>query len=100
MKIALNQLDIEDLEVELSTERRRGVETTGQLQELERVATRVQEMKELLTAEQDRNELLTRRVAEAEQAAEISTKRLEEMARKLSEIAALASQLGNVRGQS
>jgi hypothetical protein len=44
--------------------------------------------------------MLTGRVAEAEQAAESATKRLEEMARKLSEIAGLASQLGHGRGQS
>jgi len=39
-------------------------------------------------------------VLEAEQAAESATKQLEEMARKLSEIAGLASQLGNGRGKS
>ncbi len=91
---------IQDLEVELLTERRKGAETMGQLQELERVATRVQEMEGLLTAERDRNGMLARRVVEAEEAAENATKRLEEMARKLGEIAGLASQLGNGRGQS
>ena len=88
----------QDLEVELSAERRKGEETMGQLQELERVAMRVQEIEGLLTAERDHNGMLARRVAEAEQAAENATKRLEEMARKLSEIAGLASQLGNGRG--
>ena len=91
---------IQDLEAELLTERRKGEETVGQLHELERVATRVQEMEGLLTAERDRNGMLARRVTEAEQAAENATKRLEEMARKLSEIAVLASQLGNGKGQS
>jgi len=91
---------IQDLEVELSEERQKGSETMGQLHELEKVATRVQELEGLLTEERDRNGMLARRVVEAEQAAESATKRLEEMARKLSEIAGLASQLGNGRGQS
>ncbi len=88
---------IQDLETELLTERRKGEETMGQLHELERVATRVQEMEGLLTAERDRNGILSQRVVEAEQAAENATTRLEDMARKLSEIAGLASQLGNGR---
>jgi CheY-like chemotaxis protein len=90
----------QDLEAELSTERRKGAEIMGQLQEFERVAKKVPEMEELLTAERDRNGMLARRITEAEQAAESATKRLEEMARKLSEIAGLASQLGQGRGQS
>jgi hypothetical protein len=36
-----------------------------------------------------------KRVSDAEQAAELASKRFEEMARKLGEIAGLASQLGN-----
>ena len=91
-------LKIQDLEAELLTERRKGEETTGQLHELERVAIRVQEMEGLLTAERDHNGMLARQVVEAEQAAENATKRLEEMARKLSEIAGLASQLGHGKG--
>jgi chromosome segregation ATPase len=87
-----------DLEVDLSTERRKQEETMGQLQELERVATRVQEMEGLLAAERDRNGILAGQVVEADQAADSATKRLEEMARKLSEIAGLASQLGHGRG--
>ena len=78
---------IQDLEAELMTEQRKGTETIGQLEGL-------------LTAERDGNGLLARRVLEAEQAAESATKQLEEMARKLSEIAGLASQLGNGRGKS
>ncbi|MDF0666970.1 MAG: response regulator [Nitrospira sp.] len=90
--------NIRDLEVALSTERRKREETMGHLQELERVATRVQEMEGLLVAERDRNGILARQVVETEQAADSATKRLEEMARKLSEIAGLASQLGHGRG--
>lgn len=91
-------LKIQGLEGELVTERRKGEETTEQLHELERVAMRVPEIEGLLTAERDHNGLLARRVVEAEQAAEHATKRLEEMARKLSEIAGLASQLGQGKG--
>jgi CheY-like chemotaxis protein len=91
---------LQNLEAELLTERRKGAEAVGQLQELEQVAMNVQEMEELLTVERDRNGTLAQRVTEAEQAAESATKRLEEMARKLGEIASLASQLGSGRGQS
>ena len=91
---------VQNLEAELSMERRKGEETMGRLHELESVATRVREMEGLLTAEQNRNGMLSRQVVEAEQASENATKRLEEMARKLSEIAGLASQLGNGRGES
>jgi hypothetical protein len=52
-------------------------------------------MEALLAAERDRNELLARRISEAEQAAANATKRFEDMARKLGEIAGLASQLGS-----
>jgi CheY-like chemotaxis protein len=92
--------NIHNLEAELAMERRKVEEIMGRLYEVEKVATRVREMEGLLTAEQDRNGMLTRQVVEAEQASENATKRLEEMARKLSEIAGLASQLGNGRGQS
>lgn len=94
------QRRIQDLEAELLTERRKGIESIGQLQEMERATTRVLEIEGLLTSERDRNGMLARRAMEAEQAAECATQRLEEMARKLSEIAGLASQLGNGRGQS
>jgi DNA-binding response OmpR family regulator len=91
---------LQNLEAELLTERRKGAEAVGHLQELEQVAMNVQEMEGLLTVERDRNGTLAQRVTEAEQAAESATKRLEEMARKLGEIASLASQLGSGRGQS
>ena len=90
--------NIHNLEAELSMERRKVEEIMGRLHEVEKSATRVREMEGLLTAEQDRNGMLARQVVEAEQASENATKRLEEMARKLSEIAGLASQLGNGRG--
>lgn len=73
---------------------------TARIEELERAAAKMQEVEGLLAAERDRNGLLTRRVAEAEHAAEQATKRFEDMARKLGEIAGLASQLGNGKGRS
>lgn len=66
----------------------------ARIRELEAAAGKVQELDALLATERDRNALLARRVAEAEHAADQSTKRFEDMARKLGEIAGLASQLG------
>jgi CheY-like chemotaxis protein len=61
---------------------------------------KIRELEVLLTTERGRNELLARRLSEAELAAEGATKRFEDMARKLGEIAGLASQLGNGKGRS
>lgn len=91
---------IQDLDTELSAERQRRTETMEQLRGLEQVAARVQAMDDLLTTERDRNGILSQRVAEAEHAAQSATKRLEDLARKLSEIASLASQLGSGREPS
>ncbi len=91
---------IHDLEAELSTERRSRADTMQQLQEAETVAARVQEMDDLLNAERNQNKTLAQQALEAEQATERATKRFEEMASKLSEIAALASQLGKRKGQA
>lgn len=88
------------LETELAAERQKHTETTGRLQELEKVETTVRELEGLLVAERERNGVLSQRVVETEQAAEHATKRFEEMARKLGEIAGLASQLGSGKGQS
>lgn len=86
---------IQDLETELSAERQSKREAMEQWRALEQVAARVQEMDALLTTERDRNGILAQRVTEAEHAAESATRRLEDLARKLSEIASLASQLGS-----
>jgi len=99
-QVAELQQKIKDLETELSVEREKASQIAERLQGVERIATKVQEMEELLTVERDRNGVLVRRVTETEQAAENATKRFEDMARKLGEIAGLASQLGNGRGQS
>ena len=74
---------------------------TGMMQRQEdaqRAFTRVQQLEGLMDAERERNVLLSQRVLEAEQAAESARKRFEEMARKLAEIANLASQLGSGKG--
>lgn len=88
------------LETELTAERQKHTETTGRLQEAEKTGAKVQELEGLLVAERERNGVLSRLVVETEQAAENATKRFEEMARKLGEIAALASQLGSGNGRS
>lgn len=67
--------------------------------DLEQSLTKAQECEVLLAAERDRNALLARRVSESEQIAEQSSKRFEDMARKLGEIAGLASQLGGAKGR-
>lgn len=72
----------------------------ARVEELEKSAAKMQEVERLLATERDRNGLLTRRVAEAEHTAEQATKRFEDLARKLGEIAGLASQLGNSKGRS
>ena len=65
------------------------------LSESERASQKAQEDTALLQTERDRNSLLAKRVSDAEQATEQATKRFEELAIKLGEIAGLASQLGN-----
>jgi CheY-like chemotaxis protein len=99
-QVAELQQRIKTLETEFAAEQRKHTETEGRLQEAEKTATKVQELEGLLVAERERNGVLSRQVVETEQAAENATKRFEEMARKLSEIAGLASQLGNGKGQS
>ena len=63
-------------------------------QGLEDAKVKAGELEGLLAAERERNAALLRRVTESEQAALNATKRFEEMARKLGDIAGLASQLG------
>ena len=55
---------------------------------------KAKEVQQLLETERERNAVLARRVSETEMAAQQATKRFEEMAKKLGEIAGLASQLG------
>jgi hypothetical protein len=60
----------------------------------EHMTRRTGELEALLEAERERNAVLVNRVSETEQVAVSATKRLEEMVRKLGEIAGLASQFG------
>ena len=81
-----------ELEGRLAAEQQQGKERVRQL---EAATHKLQEVEAILSTERERNGLLARRVSETEQAAENATKRFEEMARKLGEIAGLASQLGS-----
>lgn len=99
-QVAELQQRVKMLETELAAEQQKHTETTGRLQEVEKTRAKVQELEGLLVAERERNGVLSRRVVETEQTAENATKRFEEMARKLGEIAGLASQLGSGKGQS
>jgi CheY-like chemotaxis protein len=82
---------VEELENMLTEERRKS-SSIGQ--GMEEAKARAGELEGLLAAERERNAALLRRVTESEQAALNATKRFEEMARKLGDIAGLASQLG------
>ena len=66
-----------------------------QVKQLEATAQRASELDLALVSEQERSMQLEKRAMEAEHMAEQSTRRFEDMARKLGEIAGLASQLGN-----
>jgi DNA-binding response OmpR family regulator len=83
------------LEQALAAEQQRNSELAGRLSIAERASAKGLEGDTLLQTERERNRLLVKRVSEAEQTAEQASKRFEEMARKLGEIAGLASQLGN-----
>lgn len=79
----------------LAAEQDKSKGLAARLSEAERAAQKAQEFETLLQTERERNSLLARRVSETEQASEQATKRFEEMATKLGEIAGLASQLGS-----
>lgn len=83
------------LEQELGEAKRKLAELTARFDEAGRIQVKDQSTEALLQMERDRNAVLARRVAEAEQATAQATKRFEEMAKKLGEIAGLASQLGS-----
>lgn len=89
---------VRGLETALADDQKRFEDTRQRLEDAQRALTRVQELEALVVAERERNGLLSQRVLEAEQSAEGATKRFEEMARKLAEIANLASQLGSGKG--
>ncbi|WP_455378859.1 hypothetical protein [Petrachloros mirabilis] len=64
------------------------------LSESEAEKLKLKEVQQLLEAERERSSVLGRRVSEAEQQAQQATRRLEEIAKKLGEVALFASQLG------
>ena len=80
-----------ELQAALAAERQKGAVS---LQGKEEAQAKVRELHGILAAERERNAALLRRVTESEQTALNATRRLEEMIRKLGEIAGLASQLG------
>lgn len=85
---------IAELEAILSTERETAATLLTQVKQLEEVVQRAQELDTELAGERERSTQLMKRATEAEQQAEQSNRRFEDMARKLGEIAGLASQLG------
>ena len=89
------QAQIAELDAALSAEREVAAALLVQVKQLEAAAQRAGELDLALVSEQERSMQLEKRAMEAEHMAEQSTRRFEDMARKLGEIAGLASQLGN-----
>jgi CheY-like chemotaxis protein len=89
----------QELSQALAAEQERNKDLNVRLIEAQRASQKVQEIETLLLAERERNSLLARRVFEAEQASGLATKRFEEVAVKLGEIAGWASQLGSGKRQ-
>jgi DNA-binding response OmpR family regulator len=86
---------VRTLEHALAAEQEKGKGFAACVSEAERASQKAQEFETLLQTERERNSLLAKHLFETEQAAEQATKRFEEMATKLGEIAGLASQLGS-----
>ena len=91
-RVELEQIE---LDAALSAEREAAAALLVQVKQLEATAQRASELDLALVSEQERSMQLEKRAMEAEHMAEQSTRRFEDMARKLGEIAGLASQLGN-----
>lgn len=87
--------ELVESESALSAERDAASALLMQVKQLEVVAERARELDLTLAAEQERSMQLEKRAVDAEHMADQSTRRFEDMARKLGEIAGLASQLGN-----
>jgi len=86
-----------ELEGALAAERDAAAALLAQYKQVEVQAERVQDLEQELSAEREHSMQLNKRVADAELLAEQSTRRFEDLARKLGEIAGLASQLGNAK---
>jgi uncharacterized protein YeaO (DUF488 family) len=85
----------QELAQQFAREQQRVEELTRRLADQETGGTKAKEVQQLLETERERNAVLARRVSETEMAAQQATRRFEEMAKKLGEIAGLASQLGS-----
>ncbi len=85
---------IVELEGLLSTERDTATELLVQVKQLDEAMQRAHELEMTLAEERECSTQLMKRATEAELQAEQSNRRFEDMARKLGEIAGLASQLG------
>jgi CheY-like chemotaxis protein len=83
------------LETTLSSEREQTLLLAQKLTDLEQAVPRARELDSVLASERERSTQLAKRATEAEQSAEQSKRRFEEIAKKLGEIAGLASQLGS-----
>jgi CheY-like chemotaxis protein len=81
-------------ETALSSERQQAAILVQQVTEFEQAVNRARELDTVLASERERSTQLAKRATEAEHLADQSNRRLEDMARKLAEIAGLASQLG------
>lgn len=86
---------IPELESTLANERRKASQLADQLKELEHTVLRARELDSALNEERQRASQLATRATDAERTAEQANRRLEDMARKLAEIAGLASKLGS-----
>ena len=86
---------VRTLEQALAAEQEKNLDLAVRVSEAEHAVQKAQEFEALLQTERERNSLLARRVSETEHASDLATKRFEEMATKLGEIAGLASQLGS-----
>ena len=93
--LAQERARIATLDGVLAAERETMALVTTRVKEMEISVQRAKELDLALAEERERSMQLMSRATEAEQAAEQSNRRFEDMARKLGEIAGLASQLGN-----
>ena len=86
---------VAELAATVATERETAALVMTQVKQLEPVVQRIHDLDLALAEERERSMQLMKRATEAEQVAEQSNRRFEDLARKLGEIAGLASQLGN-----
>ena len=95
--LAVERARVAELTGTLATERETAALLMTQVKQLEAASRRAHELDLALASEGERSMQLMKRATDAEYAAEQSNRRFEDMARKLGEIAGLASQLGNAK---